>query len=653
MSGPTKRQLLHGTDSPTDAGRLLIAGPVTALLDGADLRHVRIGDVELVQRIYLAVRDDVWNTVPAKLSDIAVDQAADGFRVTFTGHHEYGEIDFTWTGQITGGRDGTITYEFNGKAGRAFRYAKIGFNLHHALAQSVGRPYQAHGSDGEESGVLPSIIEPQRLVDGKLTGMFPPYDNLTMHPTDGVRVEFEFDGDLFEMQDHRNWTDANYKSYGTPLAVPWPMNAAPGQAFHQKVTVRAVGDAGRHIEVAPSVRVSARPSGRLPAIGSLLMPEHLPLSKREADLIRKLGLDHLRVDVYLEDGDWREWLRTAAEECTSVGAPIELAVFVTDASESQLSTLADELREAAVPIARVLVFSEGRGFAIGRQTTPARLMETVRKHLKEITGSAPFIGGTNQFFAEINRQFPGPDSIDGAVYSINPQTHACDDRSVMENLQGQEDTVATTNHHLRGKPVHVTPITLIGRFGPYPGGPPIEGGRPGNVDVRQMSLLTAAWTVGTLRHFARAGAASLTLFELVGWRGLVERDAGSPMAEFPSVPAMVFPVYDVFAAIGPPREWEWSEVETTPSGRVEALALTRDGTTRVLLANVTGSEQHIAVHGLEGRDLRVERVDADAVGAGLTQPRVARDHPASPAAGQVIQVLSAYEVAVITAVGSS
>jgi hypothetical protein len=168
-----------------------------------------------------------------------------------------------------------------------------------------------------------------------------------------------------------------------------------------------------------------------------------------------------------------------------------------------------------------------------------------------------------------------------------------------------------------------------------------------------MSLLTAAWTVGTLRHFARAGAASLTLFELVGWRGLVERDAGSPMAEFPSVPAMVFPVYDVFAAIGPPREWEWSEVETTPSGRVEALALTRDGTTRVLLANVTGSEQHIAVHGLEGRDLRVERVDADAVGAGLTQPRVARDHPASPAAGQVIQVLSAYEVAVITAVGSS
>jgi len=28
----------------------------------------------------------------------------------------------------------------------------------------------------------------------------------------------------------RNWTDANFKSYGTPLSVPFPMDAAAGQA---------------------------------------------------------------------------------------------------------------------------------------------------------------------------------------------------------------------------------------------------------------------------------------------------------------------------------------------------------------------------------------------------------------------------------------
>ena len=104
-SGPTTRQLLHGSDTPTDSSRHLTAGPVTAQLDGADIRNIRLGDVELVQRIYLAVRDDVWNTVPAKLSNVTVEANADSFEVTFTAHHAYGEIDFTWNGRITGASD--------------------------------------------------------------------------------------------------------------------------------------------------------------------------------------------------------------------------------------------------------------------------------------------------------------------------------------------------------------------------------------------------------------------------------------------------------------------------------------------------------------------------------------------------------------------
>src|ERR1700736_264012 len=641
MKSPTTRQLLHVTDTPTDAGMRLAARPVTAPLDGAALRNVRVGDVEIAQRIYLAVRDDVWNTIPATLSDIVVDATDDSFDVRFTARHVYADIDFGWSGTITGAADGTSTYECKGTAGRAFRYAKIGFNVHHALAQAVGRPYEAHTPKGDISGVLPAIIEPQRLVDGVLTGMFPESDNLTMHPTDGVRVEFTFDGDQFEMQDHRNWTDANYKSDGTPLSVPWPMDAAPGRFFYQKVTLRAVGDPGLQVDEPARIRVSTQPSGRLPAIGSVLTPEHLPISEREIDLIRRLGLDHLRIDVYLEDDDWREWLRAAAQACRSIGAPAELAVFVTDESEQELSALADELRASEVPVARVLVFSEGRGFAIGRRTTPARLMQTVREHLKDVVGSAPFAGGTNQFFAELNREYPDRESIDGAVYSINPQTHAADDRSVMENLMGQEDTVATTMHHLPGTPIHVSPATLVGRFGPYPGGPPVEGGLPGNVDVRQMSLLTAAWTVGTIRHLADAGAASITLFEVVGWRGLVERDEGAPMAEFPTTAAMVFPVYDVLAAIAPPREWQRCAAQTAPSARVETLALTRDGVARVLLANITGSEQRVVVDGLTGRDAIVERVDADDVAAALTDPRVGRDEmPPSRVTGQLSLVLT-------------
>src|SRR5207249_7943943 len=112
---------------------------------------------------------------------------------------------------------------------------------HHPLRECMGRPYRAHTPDGEISGVLPVHIEPQRVENGRLTALFPPYDALTLALEGGLEVRFDFEGDLFEMQDHRNWTDGNYKTYGTPLAIPYPMDAHTGQTFHQAVRVSVAG----------------------------------------------------------------------------------------------------------------------------------------------------------------------------------------------------------------------------------------------------------------------------------------------------------------------------------------------------------------------------------------------------------------------------
>jgi hypothetical protein len=140
----------------------------------------------------------------------------------------------------------------------------------------------------------------------------------------------------------------------------------------------------------------------------------------------------------------------------------------------------------------------------------------------------------------------------------------------------------------------------------------------------------------------------MTLFELVGWRGLLERDGGSPMGDFPSEPGMVFPVYDVLAAIAPPRSWQRCTAVTADEARVEALALANDGTVRVLLANVTGSEQRVVVEGLGGGSATVERIDAETVARSLDRPRVADDGTPT-VAGQLTMHLAPYEVAVITA----
>ena len=143
------------------------AGPVTALLDGADLRHLRAGGAELVQRVYVAVRDETWNTIPAVLSDVTIARGDGTFRVTFAARHRHEAIDVAWRATIDGAADGTIRYELDAVLHGSFRYCKIGFNVHHGLDGTIGRPYRARTASGELRGVLPRAIDPQRVEIGR------------------------------------------------------------------------------------------------------------------------------------------------------------------------------------------------------------------------------------------------------------------------------------------------------------------------------------------------------------------------------------------------------------------------------------------------------------------------------------------------------
>ncbi len=207
----------------------LRAGPVRYLLDGIDVRHVREGDVELAERVYIAVRDAPWNTIPGVVSDRVVADGADESRVTFHVRHRHQDIDVEWDGLIEGGRDGTLRYTIDVVLHGVFRYSKIGCNVHHPLEGSVGRPFRARTPDGELRGVLPSSIDPQRIVDGSLSGMFAAYDELAIEVAPGIEAVTSIEGDLMELQDHRNWIDANLKSYATPLSLGFPFTSTDGQ----------------------------------------------------------------------------------------------------------------------------------------------------------------------------------------------------------------------------------------------------------------------------------------------------------------------------------------------------------------------------------------------------------------------------------------
>ena len=72
--------------------------------------------------------------------------------------------------------------------------------------------------------------------------------------TQGVRAELRFAGDLFEMEDQRNWTDGSFKIYGTPLSLPFPVEIRAGDRVRQRVTMSLEGTAAHASEKPPARR---------------------------------------------------------------------------------------------------------------------------------------------------------------------------------------------------------------------------------------------------------------------------------------------------------------------------------------------------------------------------------------------------------------
>ena len=57
----------------------------------------------------------------------------------------------------------------------------------------------------------------------------------------GLDAELRFAGDVFEMEDQRNWTDASYKTYSRPLALPFPYALEAGERVIQWIDVSVSG----------------------------------------------------------------------------------------------------------------------------------------------------------------------------------------------------------------------------------------------------------------------------------------------------------------------------------------------------------------------------------------------------------------------------
>ncbi len=229
----------YGRDIPPPEVIQLRAGGLRLEFENGDLRYIRADQNEWVRRIYVAIRDANWNTIPAYISNLDVQAGADRFHVQYDAFHQAGPLAFHWHADYVGFPDGRVEVTMDGAAETDFRYCRIGFCLLHPIKGIAGRPYQAVTPDGVITGTLPEIVGPQKIVNGFEAPIFASCSELSIDLGQGVLLTSEFEGDLFEMEDQRNWTDGSFKTYGTPLSLGYPHQAKAGQTFHQKISLRA------------------------------------------------------------------------------------------------------------------------------------------------------------------------------------------------------------------------------------------------------------------------------------------------------------------------------------------------------------------------------------------------------------------------------
>ena len=78
-----KRVWYYGRDEDLPSRRELRAGPISLLFEEGDLRSIRLGEREVIRRIYVAIRDRNWGTVAPLLSNVTQEVGEDSFRISF------------------------------------------------------------------------------------------------------------------------------------------------------------------------------------------------------------------------------------------------------------------------------------------------------------------------------------------------------------------------------------------------------------------------------------------------------------------------------------------------------------------------------------------------------------------------------------------
>ena len=172
-------------------------------------------------------------------------KADDGLRIRYRAFYETAGGQLEVKADIQAPSRGGLVFEAEARAVTDFTTARTSFCILHPIAGVAGAPLTLTRPD--------ETMEPAQFPDA--ISAHQPFMNiraLSHEVAPGLKATVRMEGDIWEMEDQRNWSDASFKTYGRPRDIPWPYTIPKGERVVQRALLSFDGTAAA---------VAARPRG--------------------------------------------------------------------------------------------------------------------------------------------------------------------------------------------------------------------------------------------------------------------------------------------------------------------------------------------------------------------------------------------------------
>ncbi len=503
-------------------------------------------------------------------------------------------------------------------ASREFVTNRAGFTLLHPLRNVVGTPLSIiHPNGSVTSSRFPLLISPEQVA-AEIAGL--------RYCVNGVDTEILLRGEVFEMEDQRNWSDASFKTYCRPLSLPIPYRLSAGEIRRQEIHVRFLGTPPCNVAsatVLPTGTLELQPSaGNVPHLAVAIDDGTIPdLAAQNCARLLNPRILQLRVTPETALG-----VCQCASRLISVSpAEIELEVIVPATADPAMSIarVAADCKKASLAVTRVLALPESylRSYQpAGPWPAGPRPQELLEYTSRSFPGAA--VGsGVLTYFTELNRCRPAAGRCDYIGHGTTAITHAADDRSVIESLEGLSHIYRSAGA-LAGERDYRLGLVAIGmRSNPYGSGV-MENSLQNRIamagaDPRQRGLFAAAWAVGAVAATEGHNVSSLALSAFVGPFGAIHRQEPWTQPVYQeNGTAVVYPVFHVLRFIsamgGAPR----LAIRTAGNG-IAGVASQDHSRIRLIIANLGMDVSHLCLP----NEAEIRSLNADTFQSAIHDPQ--------------------------------